>query len=182
MTFARISWRRESTMISWFYSWVTPGHRALGQHSFSWPWWKVFTEIANWQDVTGTSSGTEFRWYGCTWKQRLEKYLGNKIFWSWGLIGWRERKREPISFLSYYKVLALFPVMYITFLGLIYFIPSSLFLWFPSPILLLLPLFSRLVTTGLFSVSKSLFLSCYSLSFVLFLPFSVWHFTKHKIL
>ena len=88
------------------------------------------------------------------------------------------------SIYSYYKILAIFSVLYNISLQLIYYIHSSLYFLIPPPILLLPPSLPTLVTTSLFLISVTLFLFCYIHLFIFQIPhisdnkqylsFSVW--------
>ena len=68
----------------------------------------------------------------------------------------RNQEKKLLSIYSYYKMLAIFPALYNTFLS--HLTPNSLY--FPFAHLCIAPLTCLLVTTNLFSISVSLLLCC----------------------
>ena len=61
------------------------------------------------------------------------------------------------SVYSYYKILAIFPVLYNVCLQFIYFVHSNLYLLIPTHVLPFPLSLSKLITTSLFSISINLF-------------------------
>ena len=113
-------------------------------------------------------------WVGkIPWRRKWQPtpgFLPGKSHGLRSLVGYRPWGREesdmtewlPFHFLS---------MLYILSPWLNYFVPRSLYFWFPSTISLMPRPTSFLATTYLFFVSMILFLSCYICLFVLFFRF-----------